>query len=505
MSIYTRIMVLGAVFSAILTVGVWAVEPGAVVEPMSAGAAVEAAGAAVATESAEATPAGQADAGRRFVPYIGKIIGDRVNIRSGGAQIYYPVGQLGKADRVVVQQERLGWGMIEPTQGCFSYIAKEFVRLEGVVEHDVAEAVEAEAVEAEAVEPVVEVAKDKDVEAGLVAGEQAEAVATVEAAGAVVIEEAAGAAAVEEGVKVTEVSVAAVGEVIVQAGARRGVVTRDVVRVRAGSVKVPPAFANQVQTKLNTGDVVTVIGERDDYYKIVPPKGCYFWVSLDYVERVGPADAEALAEIREQSKPAVVAVKETAETQMAREIEEQRAEYAAVVKLLAAEQGKALGQQDFSVIKSRLDTLVEQAKSVSVKASAMALGQQVARSESARQLWAMSRDQDDQLAQRLAKIDAQVQQLAAVNAPVGQGAEDIVIKGRLARSSVFTAANNNERFLVLDDAEKIECYAIAGRLGLDMSQWLGKRVSLMGQAKYDVASKSRVVYVSSVVELPPGM
>ena len=41
--------------------------------------------------------------------------------------------------------------------------------------------------------------------------------------------------------------------------------------------------------------VVTVVGQRDDFYKILPPERCHFWISLDFVERTMPVTDEIVA------------------------------------------------------------------------------------------------------------------------------------------------------------------------------------------------------------------
>ena len=70
----------------------------------------------------------------------------------------------------------------------------------------------------------------------------------------------------------------------------RGIVTGDNVRVRAGSIgSVKPANADEVQVKLSRGAEVLIIGQRDEYYKIVPPEQCYFWVSKQFVKKIAPA------------------------------------------------------------------------------------------------------------------------------------------------------------------------------------------------------------------------
>ena len=38
-------------------------------------------------------------------------------------------------------------------------------------------------------------------------------------------------------------------------------------RARSGSIKVAPANANRVQAKLDQGEVVAIIGQRDEFYK----------------------------------------------------------------------------------------------------------------------------------------------------------------------------------------------------------------------------------------------
>jgi hypothetical protein len=56
--------------------------------------------------------------------------------------------------------------------------------------------------------------------------------------------------------------------------------------VRAGSSE--NAMKSTIQTKLAEGQDVTIIGEQDEYYKIVPPDGAYVFINKQYVEPVGP-------------------------------------------------------------------------------------------------------------------------------------------------------------------------------------------------------------------------
>lgn len=61
----------------------------------------------------------------------------------------------------------------------------------------------------------------------------------------------------------------------------RGTVTRSGVNVRAGSTISPMKSA--VQTKLAEGETVDILGEQDEYYKIKPPTGAYFYVNKQFI------------------------------------------------------------------------------------------------------------------------------------------------------------------------------------------------------------------------------
>jgi hypothetical protein len=68
-----------------------------------------------------------------------------------------------------------------------------------------------------------------------------------------------------------------------KANPKKGVVTGDAVRVWAGSDFVEPMRSSSLQTKLNKGDAVEIIGTPEgegDYYKIIRPKTLR-WISGD--------------------------------------------------------------------------------------------------------------------------------------------------------------------------------------------------------------------------------
>ncbi len=369
-------------------------------------------------DAAETTPAESAGIEGA---YLGQIIGERVRVRSGPAEVYYPTALLDKDQQVLVLEVKRGWVRIEPTEQCFSWISKKYVNLQ------------APATAAE-----------------LIGGK-----------------------------------------------ALWAVVTGNNVRVRAGSIKVPPANADSVQMKLSRGFRVLVIGQRDDYYKIACPKGAAFYVSADFIKKIGPVTAAA-KQLRHQVSTGV-ADSVTGKPGLLTE----QSTYRELARALTRERGKPISQQNFATIRQNLEKLNQQTKSPAIKASTDTLMRQLVRNETALDIWKKSQDQDTQLQVTLAKIETKIQQLSMEYESPTKTASDLVIKGTIAKSSVFTAAHQNRRFLVRNEGGKIDCYAVSGRASLNLSQWVGKTAAMMGQMRYDSFSKTRVLTVTHIVELPP--
>ena len=377
-------------------------------------------------------------------PYIGRITGSLVNIRSGPAEVYYPVGRLEIEQMIVVVEEKFeNWARIEPTPQCFSYIDKNFIKLVGVAPK---EGVQTDQQQAEMTE--------------------AELTALV-------------------GLQTLE-----------------GQVTGNRVRVRAGSINVvPPANASEVQMRLNFGDEVRIIGARDNFYKVECPEGCFFWVALGFVEMVQPATKPVIDTIEQQEQKA--AEEQIQAQQQLDQVSKDREEYQALADMLTTELAKPMGERDFQSIRERLDKLAETAQSVSTKKTCEIFSQQLTRCETGLSLWKLSHQQDQQLQDTLAKItkDKQdVELLVGANPPGATNPDGIVVKGMLEKSAVFTAENKNQRFLVLDDDNRIAYYAVSALTGLDLSQYVGKKVSMLGQAQYDTVTRIRILRVTNIVE-----
>ncbi|MEE8170229.1 MAG: SH3 domain-containing protein, partial [Phycisphaerae bacterium] len=71
---------------------------------------------------------------------------------------------------------------------------------------------------------------------------------------------------------------------ITKGDGREGVVDGDHVSVRAGSSL--NNYKRGVQTRLNKGAAVSIIGEAEGFYKILPPPTAHLWMSAQYVRRI---------------------------------------------------------------------------------------------------------------------------------------------------------------------------------------------------------------------------
>jgi len=96
---------------------------------------------------------------------------------------------------------------------------------------------------------------------------------------------------------------------------RTGRVTGDRVNVRAPSPQGPDS-SYKIQTTLNSGDRVRIVGEEGDWYRIAPPDAATLWVHSDYIREATDAEIRAArADAPETSDPADVTDDSPGETE----------------------------------------------------------------------------------------------------------------------------------------------------------------------------------------------
>jgi uncharacterized protein YgiM (DUF1202 family) len=81
-----------------------------------------------------------------------------------------------------------------------------------------------------------------------------------------------------------------------------GKINRNDVNIRAGSTV--NAMKTTVQTRLNAGDEVEIMGKEEEYLKIKPPAGAYLYIKKDFVTIAKPAIADATPQVNINPVPA---------------------------------------------------------------------------------------------------------------------------------------------------------------------------------------------------------
>ena len=381
-------------------------------------------------------------------PFIGVVKGDNVYVRSGPATPYYPVGKLSKNQEVIVTQIRPGktnWARIEPVAGCFAYISSQYV--------EVLDTVSIEADES-----------DVDTDPGME-------------------DEAVEAAEEDSGAEKDASKVNLLGKELLT-----GVVTADNVRIRAGSIDIAPQNANRVLMLAKKGQQVKVIGKRDDFYKIVPPRGSYFWVSAEFITRSNKSTAANLNLLRNKTRDEIATVKTTDE------LKTQYVQLNDVLKKYEAVQKMPLMDRDYASLRSDIEKMAKETDSATVKSTAEMLLKTILKGETAQKQLVAAIAQDKKIEEAMLKIDQAVDKALKENMPANDAPDIIVVKGKLTESAVFTTGVT-KRYLLLNESGMISCY-VSGK-GLD--KYVGKNVSISGPTSFDPSTQTRFIEASKVV------
>ena len=276
-----------------------------------------------------------------------------------------------------------------------------------------------------------------------------------------------------------------------------GIVTGDAVRVYAGSERLKPIHSTTVQLKLNRGDRVKLMDEeKDDYYKIVPPTGAYFWVSTQYTRPVGPvgtvaAPAEPQVEVEQ--------VRAVVPTSIPLEAEKLK-EYYALEKRIQAERAKPMDQQNYAEIKEKLAAIAEIKESGKAARYSEFAVKQIGRYELALSAVNEVRLQDAQLQKIHSRIDKTSARKMAQVPDLGRFA----VIGRLQTSSVYAPQAAPVHYRITDEKGRVKCYGVAAGSGLelDLSGFLGRKVGLVGTIEPHEQTKGALVRFTQVVALP---
>jgi hypothetical protein len=345
-------------------------------------------------------------------PYVARITGNDVYIRSGPGTNFYRCGKLYENDRVQVVEAKHGWSCIVPPPGCFSWISMQYVSI------------------------------DLD-------------------------------------------------------NPTMGIVTGNGVGVYAGSDYVEPMHSTSKQVTVNRGQNVRLLGEeKDDYYKIAPPDGAYLWVSSQFVQAREPDVPQPAVGVEPNApSPEPAAPPVAAQTATESELLDQ---YYALSKLVKDELTKPVSEQDYADVKKKLNVLAEnEAAGRAARYAAFTL-KQVERFELACTVAREIELQSQELEKVTEKIDAARAERLAQIKNLGQFA----VIGKLASSSIYQAAPT-KRYRILDAVGKTICYieGTGAAVGRDLSQYIGKKVGVVGKIRPHEATARALITFTDVVPI----
>jgi uncharacterized protein YgiM (DUF1202 family) len=253
-----------------------------------------------------------------------------------------------------------------------------------------------------------------------------------------------------------------------------GIVTGDNVRVRAGSADGNPLHSDTVQTKLNKGNRVTLMGEESSgYYKIVPPEGAYLWVSTDYTRVLGPVEKFPL-KVKDKAKPEDASVMPTNIS-----VVDRLKEYYTLEGQIEAERAKPMEKQDYAAMKEALTEIANDKGAGKAARYAKFAIKQVERSQLALIVTEMVELQDAEYERILGRIEKmRLTKLAAV-----QDLSRFTVVGQFQISNIYDGSELQQKlYRILDQNGRITCYVLptGPAANMDLAEFVGDNVGLIG-------------------------
>ena len=281
-----------------------------------------------------------------------------------------------------------------------------------------------------------------------------------------------------------------------------GTVNAGDVNVRAGTVLIPSWTRvkdhDVVQAMLGKGDKVTIVGQGEEYYKIAPPKGAFLYISEKYVEKVAAAKGagEAVAAATQPAEGAGELVK----GKSIEEIKAALAPFEALEEEMKAEFKKPPEQRDLQSLLDKYGKMDIQGKEYLepyVKARVGLLQSYIERTRDLKQL-------EDELKAALASQQQfQLDRTKIEVAPTTRPAPTYASRGILVPSAIFTGSGGSpKRFVIREPTTlRITAYAQCTSGTVNLAQYSGKEVGLVGNKEYDKQLDADVVEVQQVVVL----
>ncbi len=284
---------------------------------------------------------------------------------------------------------------------------------------------------------------------------------------------------------------------------KTGTVTGTNVLVRAGSgLALYATRIESIQTKLNIGDRVNIIGQQGDYYKITPPEGVYLWISSRYVKPVGPTT-------RPSTLPATVTTQPTTSktivitTTQPETLRNELAEFESAEKAFQAEMKKPREARNLSALLERYRAIKLSAGSPLapyVEARIRFLQGQIELLSDLREAERIIQDTD----LKQAELAAQRERMKLA-APTTRPIRPYAAEGILLVSELFPGGPiGPKRYLLRDpNTHLIVSYVQCATGVIDLSKYIGALVRIIGVPRYDEHLRMYIIEAERVEVIRP--
>ena len=393
-------------------------------------------------------------------PYIAEINAQDVYVRSGAGTAYYFTRKLDAPARVTVTGRKYGWAEILPPEGSFSWIYKNYVKLDpanpgiGLVTGDT--------VRVWAGSDRVAPANSSSMQAKLNTGDLVRLIDTQGTGDYYRIEPPAGARLYVSQKYLDYVGPVPVIKPILPP--RPGTTPQTTV---SESPQTQPGTTPTTQPKPTVdpgqGTPVTETTEAGPQ----TPSGTTEPGQPTGTETSTPSDATAVA-------PQIpVAANEKEFIRQCREIE----------KRIKAELAKPLAQQDYAALREQLDAIQGNPAAGNAKVYAAYYLSRIEAYELVREATEQVQRNEEQLAAIRKKVEADLE--AKMKQIPNRGR--FLLRGRIKPSNIYTAKTGQKRFIMLDETGRIVAYAIPANTiaGLKVKNVLDEVVGLVGKVVSD--------------------
>jgi len=387
----------------------------------------------IKTDTRTTEPAGPA------TPYVAEIIGADVYVRSGPGTAYYFCSKLNEPARVIVAGQTYGWSKIVPPDGSFSWISKNFIKIDPQ-------------------NPTI----------GFVTGDAVRVWAGSEYE--VPMRSSSLQVKLKEGDIVTIVEQQDKGDyykIAPPTGAHLWISSQYLKYVgpvpKAEPVKLPPKPQTEPEKKTETKIEPTKVEQAKEPTPAVKPE-------------------------KTVEKPKAVTT-EDEKIKLCHEIEEN----------IKAETAKPMDQQNYDSIKKDLKAIADDTQAPKAQIYANYLINRITGIELAVLASDELKRQDDELSKIREKIRKNYNEQLAKLPPL----DKFIITGTLKPSQIYTAQTRQKRYIIVNDTGKIQCYAIPSNQSVDadIQKLINRKVGLVGRVTSDPKSPVSLIEFTRAAEL----